>query len=135
MLLFQSKQFWRLVFCFKSVWNCVICVVFFFLDDAVRDWLHAPHSDPINRSLFLSLAFAFGLGYWWVSRDPERNRDILRMAVFGQTSVFVISLYAVAFAPQPLPWPLILPGVVDLIFALLFSIFLFMHPREKTARQ
>jgi hypothetical protein len=55
------------------------------------------------------------------------------MAVFGQTSVFLISLYAVAFAPQPLPWPLILPGVVDLVFAILFSIFLFMHPREKTA--
>jgi len=127
-MLTQSKIFWRWVFRVKAIFNCVISVIFMIWDDAIRDWLHAPHSDPINRTLFLSLAFAFGLGYWWVGRDLERNRDIARMAVFGQLSVFVISLYAVAFAPQPLPWPLILPGVVDLTFAIAFIVFLWRYP-------
>jgi len=51
---------------------------------------------------------------------------------FGQLSVFVISLYAVAFAQPRLPWPLILPGMVDLTFAIAFIVFLWRYPREKT---
>jgi hypothetical protein len=131
-MLTQSKTFWRCVFRVKAVFNCVISVAFMIWDDNVRDWLHTPRVDPINRTLFLSLAFAFGLGYWWVGRDPEKNRDIARMGVFGQLSVFVISLYAVAFAPQPLPWQLILPGVVDLTFAIAFIVFLWRYPRGRT---
>jgi hypothetical protein len=130
----QPETFWRWFFRTKAVWNCVISVAFMFLDDKVRDWLHATHSDPINRTLFLALAFAFGLGYWWVGRDPQRNRDIVRMGIFGQLSVFVISLYAVCFASQPLPWPLLLPGIVDFLFAIGFVLFLMRTPqvRERT---
>src|SRR5262249_26005408 len=121
--------FWRSVFRVKAVWNCLTSAGFLVGDDALRDWLHTPRPDPVYRALFLALAFIFGLDYWWVGEEPDRNRDIIRMGVLGQLSVFVVLAYAVGLASQPLPWPFLVPGLVDLAFALAFLVYLRQHPR------
>jgi hypothetical protein len=120
----ESSVFWRVVFRVKAAWNCVGSVGFFLWDDTLRDGLHMPHPDPVYRAMFLALAFVFGLGYWWVGGDLSKNHAIIRMGVLGQLSVFVVLVYAVAFAPQPLPWSFILPGLIDLAFAVAFLLFL-----------
>jgi hypothetical protein len=96
----------------------------------LRDWLHTPRPDPVYRALFLALAFVFGLGYWWVGRDPCRNRDIIRMGVLGQLSVFTVLMYAVVFTSRPMPEPFLMPGLVDLVFALAFLVFLRNYPHR-----
>jgi hypothetical protein len=116
--------FWRRVFRVKGVWNCAATVGFLLGDDRLRDHLQVPHPDPVYRAMFLALAFAFGLGYWWAGGDPDRNRNVLWMGVLGQLSVFAVLAYAVALAPQPLPWPFLVPGIVDLAFAIAFLVFL-----------
>jgi hypothetical protein len=122
--------FWRWVFRVKAVWNCSGSVGFLLGDDQLRDWLHTPHPDPVYRALFLALAFVFGLGYWWVADDPDRNRNIIWMGVLGQLSVFLILAWAVALAPQPLPWPFLGPGVIDLTFAIAFMVYLGKYPQR-----
>lgn len=118
------SSFWPGVFRLKGVWNCTISVGMFFGEDKLRVWLDAPATDPVYRALFLALAFIFGLGYWRVGSDITRNHDIIRMGILGQLSVFVILVYAVFYALRPLPWPFLMAGVVDLVFAIAFVSFL-----------
>ena len=116
-------KFWAGAFRFKGVWNCVICVLFFFGDDPVRDSLGVPRPDPAYRAMFLSLAFVFGLGYWRVGQDLMSHRDTVRGGVLGQVSVFAVVAYEV-FVARRLPELFLVPGVVDLLFAILFGVFL-----------
>jgi hypothetical protein len=124
-----GDRFWRAVFLVKAIWNVLVSVVFFFADDAIRDWLNAPRADPAYRSMFLALAFTFGLGYWRVSQNLASDRDIVRGGVIGQSCVFAVLVHEVFIAGR-LPPPFLLMGIVDLLFAVLFAIFLSrsVHP-------
>ena len=122
-------QTWRMLFHVKGVYNVAVSVGLFFGEDALRDYLGLGPTDPIYRASFLILCLAFGLGYWWVGNDPTRNHDILRMGIVGQVGVFLVSVYGVSFAAQRLPWPYLVPGVVDVIFAVAFLVFLCTYPR------
>ncbi len=77
---------------------------------------------PVFFILFLGLAFVFGIGYYWVSRDINKNHDIVKMGIIGKVFVFVALLWA-GISGQ-IAWPLAGAGVVDLLFALLFIEFL-----------
>jgi hypothetical protein len=125
-----GPAFWQRVFRIKGAWNCLGSVGFFLGDDALRDSLGVQRPDPLYRALFLALAFVFGMGYWWVGRDLEKNHDIIRMGIFGQLSVFALSLYAVSIARPRLPWPFLIPGLIDLVFAIAFLVFLWTYPRS-----
>jgi hypothetical protein len=116
-------RFWAGVFRFKGAWNCLISALFFFGDDRMRDWLGAPRPDPAYRAMFLALAFVFGLGYWRVGQDPRGHRDTVRGGVLGQVAVFAVLAYEVGVARR-LPLPFLVPGLVDLLFAVLFVVFL-----------
>jgi hypothetical protein len=130
----SSPQIWRWVFLCKAVWNCVVSLVFFFADDAIRSRLGAPPADPAYRSMFLALAFTFGLGYWRVSRDLNSDRDIVWGGVIGQCSVFGVLAYEVWVAGR-LPAAFLVMGVVDLVFALLFMVFLFQTASARRSAQ
>jgi hypothetical protein len=121
---------WRWTFRAKGLWNCGASVAFLLFDDSLRDRLGVPRPDSLYRALFLALAFVFGLGYWWVGRDLDKNLDIVRMGILGQFSVFGLTLYAVTLARPSLPWPFLLPGLVDLVFAIAFVGFLWVSPRR-----
>jgi len=124
-----NTPFWRTVFRSKAVWNCAGGVGLYFGDATLRESFGTPPVDATYRALFLALAFVFGLGYWRVGGVPSTNRDIVRMGVLGQAAVFVITLLAVAGGDPPWPWPYLIVGIVDLIFALLFIAFL-RHTRS-----
>ena len=77
---------------------------------------------PIFFLLFLGLAFVFGLGYYWVSKDIHQNHAVVKMGIIGKLIVFVgLTADAVTGHISTL---MIGPGVVDLIFAILFIEFL-----------
>jgi hypothetical protein len=128
------RRTWRWVFLAKAVWNCVVSVLFFFADDAIRAWLGAPAADPAYRSMFLALAFTFGLGYWRVSRDLDGDRDIVWGGVIGQCSVFAVLANEVWVARR-LPPTFLVMGVVDLVFAVLFMVFLYQTASARKPAQ
>lgn len=72
--------------------------------------------------MFLGLAFAFGIGYFWVSRDIHKNHDIVRMGIIGKLIVFIALLWA--WIAGEVPVILLGPGIVDLVFAILYIEFL-----------
>jgi hypothetical protein len=68
--------------------------------------------------LFIGIVFVFGLGYYWTSKDTERNRDIIKMGIIKKSFVFCMLLYAwLAGIVTVLAF---LAGTVDLLFTILF---------------
>lgn len=113
-----SDAFWRRVFATKGVYNCVTSVLV---------WRYLPlEGDRLYFHLFLALAFVFGLGYLRVGRGLHRaSRDIIGMGILGQLSVFVLSMAHSNEIMLPLVQIVVLlAGVTDLVFAVLFAIYL-----------
>lgn len=80
--------------------------------------------------MFLGLVFVYGIGYFWVSRDINKNHDIVRMGIIGKLIVFVAMLWA--WVDGELPVILMGAGIVDLIFTILFIKFLSTHKQMET---
>jgi hypothetical protein len=80
--------------------------------------------------MFLGLAFVYGIGYFWVSRDISLNHDIVRMGIIGKLIVFVSML--LAWIGGEIPIIIVGSGVVDLIFAILFIEFLMAYRKLET---
>ena len=77
---------------------------------------------PVFFLMFLGLCFVFGIGYYWVSKDLTKNHDIVRLGIVGKLIVFVGLSWA-GITGQ-VHFILIGPGIVDLVFAILFIEFL-----------
>jgi hypothetical protein len=81
--------------------------------------------------MFLGLAFVYGIGYFWVSRDIHKNHDIVRMGIIGKIIVFVAFLWA--WMAGEVPLILVGPGIIDLIFAILYIEFLMTYKKAGVA--
>jgi len=80
--------------------------------------------------MFLGLVFVYGIGYFWVSRDINKNHDIVRMGIIGKLIVFVALLWA--WLAGEVPVILVGAGIVDLIFSILFIKFLNTYKQLET---
>ena len=60
----------------------------------------------------------FGVGFWFVAQDPQRNRDIIKMGILLKLSYSGVAFYHAALGNLPGIW---LPFAwFDLIFLVLF---------------
>lgn len=77
---------------------------------------------PVFLLMFLGLAFVYGLGYYWVSLDIGKNHGVVMMGIIGKLLVFV----GLSWAGMTGQVHMILmgPGIVDLVFAVLYVEFL-----------
>lgn len=76
-------------------------------------------ASPLFYYLFTVLVAAFGLGYYWVARDFEANRGIVRMAIAGKVGIFAVAGIA-GLNGAGSGWALAIASA-DLIFAGLFA--------------
>ena len=67
---------------------------------------------------FAGLVFFFGVGYYWLSRDFEKNVQLAKLAIGAKWGVVVIALLNVWRGD--ISWQLLLPASVDGVFAMLF---------------
>ena len=125
---------WKLVFQTKAVINWVEAVLFLVGDRWVRQLLH---TEPLVNSeysqLFYGLVFIIGIGYWWVSQDISQNHAIVKLGIYAQFSVFTVLAYHTLIGSLH-PFYLI-SGVLDLTFAILFSLFLFSDNQGQRTTQ
>ena len=69
------------------------------------------------------LVFVFGMGYYMFSRNPEKNREIVWMGIFGKIAFFLTCvMYYCKKAITPF---MLLGGFGDFVFTILFANFLF----------
>jgi hypothetical protein len=82
----------------------------------------------ISQELLAACLATFGLGYYWVSRDLSKNRDLVRLGAIGKLLVFVVFFGHLILGNITLR--LVLPSLVDLLFAILFLEFLACFKRN-----
>jgi hypothetical protein len=127
----SRARYYRFVFFMAAVWNAFSAgAVLFLLTSAnFRQEMGFPGPpDTISLQLLASCLFVFGVGYYLVSRDLSRNRDLVKLGVIGKPLVFLV-FFGHALAKQ-IPMQLVIPSVVDLLFGALFLEFL-MRSRGK----
>ncbi len=67
---------------------------------------------------FFGLVFAFGLGFYFISRSTTENHGLVKMAIFEKAWVFVMGLYYFLIAQASI-WVLVVVSG-DLLFGILF---------------
>jgi len=121
---------WKYIFLLKAAINWLESVILLFADPWIRKLLgQEPLTNPEYSQLFLVLVFIIGIGYWWVGKDVSRNHAIVKLGIYAQSSVFVVLAYHTLV--RNLHPFYIIPGVIDLVFAILFSLFLYSYARMK----
>ena len=125
---------WKYIFQLKAVINWVESVFLLLSDQWIRQWLgEQPLTNPEYAHLFLVLVFIIGIGYWWVGNDISNNRNIVKLGIYAQYSVFFVLAYHTLLGKLH-PFYLI-SGVIDLVFAILFSVFLYSSTPIKSAAE
>jgi len=84
---------------------------------------------PVILQLSLSFVFVLGVGYYWVSKDINKNHDIVKLGILAKTASFLLMFYY--FISGDLPFLIFSTGIVDLLFAVLFVEFL-LHWKIET---
>jgi len=106
-----------------AVWNWIMSVTFLILPriDLAYFSIAGPMAPPPTLlwfDSFFGLTFAFGLGFYFVSKSTTENHGLIKIAIFEKTWVFVIGLYYFLIAEASI-WVLVVVSG-DLLFGILF---------------
>jgi hypothetical protein len=113
----------RCLFAVAASWNLIAAAMLLFRPRVMLTRLGI--TDPAARFLaqsFVSSVATWGIAYGMIAWDPVRFRDFAWLGLLSKTIFFLI--YAVAHARGRLTRQAFLPGLLDLILALLFFEFL-----------
>lgn len=124
------RKYYHSLFLIGALWNWGAAILFFFAFQPIFTWLGMKELNyPLVIQAFLLLVFAFGIGYFWVSRDLNKNHDIVKMGIFGKTSLFILFFYY--YLAGVIHLLILLCLFVDLVFAILFAEFLMRAKKIK----
>ncbi len=123
---------WKYLFLSKAVINWAEFVGLLFGDQWIRELLNLkPLTNPEYLHMFIVLIFIIGIGYWWVGNDLSSNRDIVKLGICAQSSVFPVLVYHTVIGNlHPL---YLIPGVIDQVYSILFGLFLYSYNETKPA--
>ena len=119
----KINKFYRWVFGFAGFFNILSVIMFifnykFYFQSYGFDLAY----DPVWTTLYLGFIALFGIGYFLVSANPDKNHGIVIMGVIGKIFVFSVFLF---FAIRKIIAPgVAITAVIDLIFAVLFIRYL-----------
>lgn len=119
--MFEKGTYDKNLFFIGALWNWSAAALFFGLSISNKQLLTYYHVIPQTMLwyyCFLGAVFVFGIGYYWISKDVTRNRDIIKMGILGKAMVFL--LFLIYLFKGEITILLFLSGCVDLIFTILF---------------
>jgi len=74
--------------------------------------------EPLFVDLFSGCVAVFGVGYYWISRDIAGNLNILKLGIYGKSTVVAV---AIGYCSTGMvDWPFMVPVFGDFIFTLYF---------------
>ena|GEM_PF-941210 len=123
-----------LMFAAAAVWNISAAIVLIYNPDFMLKRLGI--TDPNARLLaqsFASSVTTWGIGYALIAYNQRRFRDFAILGAVSKTIFFVI--YAVSFSSGLISFAAFVPALIDLIFAFLFSEFLWRTSRNSEHEQ
>jgi hypothetical protein len=126
----ETGAYEKKLFFVGALWNWGAAMLFFGLSVVNKELLTYFHKIPETMLwyyCFLGAVFIFGIGYFWISQDVWRNRNIIKMGIIGKILVFAMFLIYLYLGEITLL--LFLAGCVDLIFTILFIKVLLRTPK------
>ncbi|MFX1604850.1 MAG: hypothetical protein ACFFDD_02980 [Promethearchaeota archaeon] len=118
----DRERYHRIMFLVAALWNWVLAIAFLILPRINMNYFLAVGLVVPNTMLwfdsFMGLIFAFGLGFFFVSKGVKENHGLIQMAIFEKSWVFLIPALWFVFGQASI-W-VIAFATVDLIFGLLF---------------
>ena len=126
----RSESYCRRLFVIGAFWNWAVAALLatlaalelqalsWFLNDIPESflWLY----------LCMGIVVVFGIGYYWVASDVQKNRNIIKMGVLGKTLVFVLIIPA--WLRGEVTVLTAAAAMVDLVFTFLFVDVLMKNP-------
>jgi len=125
------ERYEKTMFFVGALWNWGVSLLFLILVLVNKQLLSIVFNKIPESMLWfyicLAAIFIFGLGYYWISTDVKRNRDIIKMGILGKVVIFVLLLtYTINGEVNMLG---LAAGTVDLIFSVLFAEVLLRLPK------
>ena len=129
----KSMSFTRLTFLSAAIVNALIAGLLFAMPGPMYESMvngPAPENAAGIMYLFGPAVAIFGLGYYWVSRDFHKNRQLAVLAVYGKLGVFLVAIIAAIIGAVSVSG---LAGtLIDLTYGLLFAYTLKENPPVAT---
>jgi len=127
-----SRTAWSWMFRVKGIYNIAVSLTLLVCADRLLPLMGIAAGNPAYPQMFLLLCLAFGIGYVIVGLDVDSNAGIVVIGILGQLSVFGIAIWQ--WRNGAVFGPAVLSGVIDLVFALGFAVFLWTCKyRDQTA--
>ncbi|MEM8530586.1 MAG: hypothetical protein AAGF95_07075 [Chloroflexota bacterium] len=77
---------------------------------------------PLYQAVTIMTVVLFGIGYFWLAYTGHRDRTFLAIAALGKASFF--GIFVVCWLGGYVPWMAPLGASGDLVFAVLFGLWL-----------
>ena len=121
----MGERFYRNMFFVGTIWNLLGGVLII----ALTDWIFgsaglAPPAPPAYYQGWIALFMTFGVGYYMVYRDMYGNINIVILGMLGKLAFSVIFAANMILYPGTIPLVFLIPVAGDLIFVVLFGMFL-----------
>lgn len=121
-------RLWNIVFALAAAFNFLVGLPLLLAPVAFYTALHQPApSDLLSVQTSALLISVFGVGYAMVARDPPRNRAIVWLGLLGKAPLPLMVWLQVQAGKAPMSAFQLTLG--DLLFAVLFVVFLIRTPR------
>ncbi len=124
-------SFTRLIFLSGALVNALVAGLFFLFPQQMYASMvtgPAPENAAGVMYLFATAVAVFGLGYFWVYLDFQKNRPLAQLAVYGKIGVFCVAALAT------LAGAISLSGfagtLIDLTYGILFAYALRENPTK-----
>ena len=120
-----AERFFKKMFFTGSLWNLAGGIAAIILTDRVfkMQGLNPPFPRNYYYS-WIALFMTFGIGYYMVYKDMYANKNIVILGIIGKLAFACIFIYYMAIHWTQIPHIFLIAVVGDLIFVVLFSMFL-----------
>jgi len=119
----ERSSYHKNMYTIAAIWNWILAVGFLILPriDIGYFSLAGPMDPPPTLlwfDSFFGLVFAFGLGFYFISKSTTENYGLIQISIFEKTWVFVMGLGYFLLGQASLMVAIVVIG--DLLFGLLF---------------
>ncbi len=128
----DKRKYYKIVFLSGALWNIAVFVIFTILTFFASSLATTLFELEIPPSFvfiygFLILVIVIGIGLYTVSKDIDKNHGVVQMCVFEKYLVFIVFL--IFFLLGDYNFGLFWPVIIDLIYGILFTEFLFNYKK------